>query len=197
MSRLILEDKHLRLNLKGEKNMRRLFIALLLLVPLAAHGAERPSPAPQAVVREFYATLKKTELQPLSQELKAVSAFLSSDLNRLIARAEEADEAYLRKYPEDKGMLGNGTCFFYGGGDCAFTTYNITKVSQAGDGVNVTVQLTLLDERPGYPSASWEDVVELKKEKERWVIDDIGYFGTKASRELKDGIDEDRKALQK
>jgi hypothetical protein len=176
--------------------MRKILLALSLAASLSAHGAGT-APSPESVVETFYAALMKTPAPPLVEELKALSVFLSQDLNGLIAGAQQAEAAYLKKYPTDKGILGNGTCFFYGGGDCAFTSYRVVKTLQSHDAVKVTVHLTLLDSRPGYPATSWQNVVALKREKERWVINDIEYFGSSASRNLKDATDEARRAVQR
>jgi hypothetical protein len=111
--------------------------------------------------------------------------------------AQNAEAAYLRKYPTDKGILGDGTCFFYGGGDCSFTSYRVVLTKHTGDDVKITIQLTLVDDRPGYASVSWDNVVELKLENARWVIGDIAYFGTTASEVLKGSTEEARRAVQK
>lgn len=178
--------------------MRKILIIIFLFVfPLAAYGADSSLPAPETVVSEFYAALKKTESQPLPQALRTLSAFLSRDMNALITSARNADEAYLKKYPADKGILGNGTCFFYGGGDCTFTSFKVLKGSRTGDLATVRVRLILTDTRPGYPPASWDNRVALKREKEKWVISDIEYFGSGASQVLKEAIDEARDAVQK
>jgi hypothetical protein len=178
--------------------MRTIVITFALLATLsAAHGAKGFSPSPETAVRDFYSMLMKARPQPLSRQLKALSVFLGQNLNRLIANAQNAGAAYLKKYPTDKGILGDGTCFFYGGGDCSFTSYKVTNTSRTGDLVNVTVQLTLVDNRPGYPSASWDNMVELNREKDRWVINDIEYFDSKASKILKESTGEARSAVQR
>lgn len=176
--------------------MRLVVIVFFLLASVPAPGADNSSPAPETVVRDLYTALMKARPQPLARELRALSVYLSKDLNRLIADAQRADAAYLKKNPTDKGILGDGTCFFYGGGDCSFTSYKITKTSRAGAVVTVTVHLTLTDSRPGFPSASWDNVVELKRENNRWVIDDIGYFDSKASKILRESTEEARSAVR-
>ena len=133
--------------------MRIFSMALALLTCLSAHGAGSLPSTPETVVHDFYATLLKPGPRPLSEELTELSVFLSQDLNHLIVNAQTADAAYLRKYPTDKGILGNGTCFFYGGGDCSFTSYRVMPAKDFGGTVKITVQLTLVDDRPGYPSA--------------------------------------------
>lgn len=164
-----------------------------------AHGADSPSPGPETVVRSFYAILMNPRPQSLPQELKKLSVFLSQDFRRLIANAQNAEADYLEKNPTNKGILGDGTCFFYAGGDCSFTSYKVTKTLRANDTAKVTVRLTftLPGNQYGYSSAEWDNVVELKREKDRWVIHDIEYFDSKASSLLKELTEEARSAVQK
>jgi hypothetical protein len=177
--------------------MKTFLLASFLVVSSWAYGADGQSTSPESIVGNFYTTLNSnTPASPLDEQLKALSGFLSQELNRLIASAQQAEAAYLNKYPTDKGILGNGTCFFFGGGDCSFTSYRITETRQANDTATVKVQLALTDCRPGYPVSSWENVVALQKEKEKWVINDIGYFGSSAARNLKVAIEEARRAVQ-
>ena len=162
-----------------------------------AHGAEPLSPGPETVVRDFYAALMNPMPQSLPQELRKLSVFLSQDFNRLIANAQSAEENYLEKNPTNKGFFGEGTCFFHAG-NCSFSSYKITKTLRASNTVKVTVQLTLIDGWSAHPSAeSWDNVVELKREKNSWVINDIEYFGFKASKLLKESTEEARSAVQK
>ena len=161
------------------------------------HGAGPSLPGPETVVRDFYAALMNPRPQSLSQDLKELSVFLSQDFNRLIANAQNAEADYLEKNPTNKGFFGEGTCFFHAG-NCSFTSYKITKTLRASNTVKVTVLLTLIDGWSAHPSAeSWDNVVELKKENDRWVINDIEYFGLKASKLLKESAEEARSAVQK
>lgn len=175
----------------------------LLIVGLlnsgCAHGADSSSPSPETVVRSFYAILMNPSPQSLPQELKKLSVFLSQDFSRLIENAQSAQADYLEKNPTNKGILGDGTCFFYAGGDCSFTAYRVAKALRASDTAKVTVHLTfaLPGSQPDYSPAEWENVVELKREKNRWVINDIEYFNSKASSLLKELTEEARSAVQK
>lgn len=164
-----------------------------------AHGADSSSSAPETVVSSFYAILMNPRPQSLPQELKNLSVFLSQDFGRLIANAQSAEADYLEKNPTNKGILGDGTCFFYAGGDCSFTSYKVTKTLRASDAAKVTVQLTLAlpGSQPDHSPAEWENVVELKREKNRWVINDIEYFNTKASSLLRELTEEARSAVQR
>ena len=160
------------------------------------HGADSSLPGPEAVVRDFYAALMNAKPQPLAQKLRELSVFLSQDFNRLIANAQSAEQNYLEKNPTNKGFFGEGTCFFHAG-NCSFTSYKITKTLRASNTVKVTVQLTLVDGWSAHPYAeSWDNVVELKREKDRWLINDIEYFGFKASKLLKESTEEARSAVQ-
>ena len=167
-----------------------MLVACMLAVPGMAHaGQVALPPEPEAVVREFYAALQSDKPETLTRKLKAISPLLSQDFNRLIADARRAQAEYLWKNPTDKGFLGNGVCFFYGGGDCDFTSYKITRVARAGDKADVTVLLTLVDRWSDRPSDTvWENVVEMKRERGKWVINDVAYFGDKASLSLIEGM---------
>jgi hypothetical protein len=135
--------------------------------------------------------------RPLPEALRTLSRFLSHDLTVLIADAMKADDEYLRKNPTDKGFLGDGTCFFYGGGDCDFSSYRVIGMKSKGHAVEARVELTLKNmNRPKDPPTTWIDTVTLVQEKDTWVIRDIGYFGEKASHILKDDIQEARKGVR-
>ena len=87
--------------------MRTIVIALFLISSLVVRGANASSRTPESIVQDFYATLQKTLSKPLPQALRSLSRFLSRDLNTLIAEAQRADDAYLKKNPTDKPFLGD------------------------------------------------------------------------------------------
>jgi len=161
-----------------------------------AYGADNLLSSPENVVDSFYNTITRYRKKSFSSELKALSVFLDKDFNALIQNAQKADTAYLKKYPTDKGILGDGTCFFYGGGDCFYTSYKITNIEMNDDNAKISVHLILTDERPGYPCFEWDNFVYLKKEKNKWLIHDIGYFETNATKVLQESIEDALSAVR-
>ena len=177
--------------------MRMLLLPFVIVTLLASQGKETSTHAPELVVQVFYATLQKTMSSPLPQALRALSKFLTHDFNKLIAEAVIADDAYLKKNPGEKGFLGDGTCFFYGGGDCDFSSYKVGEVKKKGERIEVHVELSVKDmNRPKNPPYTWTDVVILTRENDKWLIQDIQYFNSAASGVLKDNIEEARKEAQ-
>ena len=156
-------------------------ILALLLIAVTALGAQGGLQSPNDIVRLFYESLKNP-LPDLSRDLDRLSPFLSVHLSGLLEQARTADALYSTKFPTDVPPFGHGTCVFYGGGDCDFSSYSVLAVNRHGATVQATVELLLKDgNRPSQPPYRWLNTVMLKTERGRWVIDDIKYFDGGAS----------------
>lgn len=158
---------------------RFVLIARLLVMAVMADAAfaDLP-PEPEDVAHKFYAALGSSERGIFEQQRKALSPLLSQNLNRLIVDALRAAAEYQRKNPTDKGTMVDGSCFFYGGRECSFTSYKIVRVARTSGKANVTVLLALVDQ---WTDATWENVLEMKQEGGKWVIDDVAHGNDKAS----------------
>ena len=165
--------------------MRTTILLVLLFASGAALSADNSSGKPGPIVRDFYAELAKVRTG-LRQELKHLSPFLTSHLNELTDRAFVANESYRKRFPTEAPPFEHGSCEFYGGGDCHFSSYKVLKTDKRGATMRTTVELTLIDtNRPGEPPHVWRDTVILKMELGRWAIDDIENPNGKASETLK------------
>jgi hypothetical protein len=169
----------------------------LLFVPLTAFAADQSIQALETVVRSYYAALAKP--QPgLREALKTLSPFFSVRLNKLVKHARAADELYAERFPTDVPPFEHGTCVFYGGGDCDFSSYEVQTATARGLEATVQVELSLTDRnRPGEPPYRWVNTLILTTERGRWVIDDIEYFDTKASDALREIIKEVQGSIRK
>ncbi len=106
--------------------------------------------------------------------------------NELVGRALTADNAYSKKFPDDAPPFEHGSCVFYDGGDCSFSSYRLMETDRDDALAKTTVELSLTDpNRPSRPPYRWQDTVTLKKMGGRWVIDEVEYPDGKASDTLK------------
>jgi large subunit ribosomal protein L7/L12 len=163
-----------------------------LAPPLTVLAADQSTEAVKTVVRSYYAALAKP--QPgLREELKTLSPFFSAHLNKLVKQARAADDLYAKRFPTDVPPFEHGTCVFYGGGDCDFSSYEVVAATAQGAAGKATVELALIDRnRPGEPPYRWVNALILKTERGKWVIDDIEYFDTRASDALREITKEGR-----
>ena len=140
---------------------------------------------------DFYAANAKLPAVTNLSQAEPFTKFLSSDLYRLMKRALEADEAYLKKNPTDKGYFGDGVSFV--GNPDGSTSYLIkTVIPVAPKSVKVEVRFSYIDKRkPKEWSSTWSNVIHLTLENNRWMIDDIEYRdGGRLSADLKKAIEE-------
>lgn len=168
--------------------MRTVAIRLLplLFLPLTAFAADQSTETLETVVRSYYAALAKPQAG-LREALKTLSPFFSAHLNKLVKQARAADDLYAKRFPTDAPPFEHGTCVFYGGGDCDFSSYEVVTATAQGAAAKATVELALIDRnRPAEPPYRWVNTLILKTEHGKWVIDDIEYFDTRASDALRE-----------
>jgi hypothetical protein len=165
--------------------MLKIPLLVPLFVSLAAFGEDGTSGAPEATIRSFYARLAKPQAD-LRRALKAVSPFLSPQLNKLVRRAWVADESFRKRFPNEAPPFEHGTCVFYGGGDCDFSSFKVLRAQRDGATIKCTMELALTDRnRPNEPSYRWLNTVILMKDHNQWVIVDTEVPGGRASESLK------------
>ena len=143
------------------------FVLLLLLSACATTTA----PAPQSVVSDFYeayVALHPPGL-PDGAALERLRPFLSEQLQQLIAAALQQRDAFEKAHPDEKPPFVDGDQFsslFEGP-----KSFAIARTDALSDDTwSVHVQFT-------NDEAHWEDVVVVKKERGRYVIDDVLYSG--------------------
>lgn len=150
--------------------MRAQLIAWLVLLGLfAAFGCSSDSPS--TPVSEFYALYLKLHPSglPTQEETQAMAPYLSERLLQLIDKARSCQDTYKREYPEDKPPWADGCLFaslFEGP-----THFKITHVAVNSDGTS-TVSIHF-----SYKTTEWEDSVIVRKEANRFVIDDFVMSG--------------------
>ena len=137
--------------------------AAILLVAAAAM-------TPRSAVAHFYTEYLKQPVGglPSGAQLEALRPMLSRSLHRSVVRALEYQEAWSRKHPDEKPPFVDGdhfTSVFEGA-----KSFDIVRV--AGERVRVRFHA------PG--ATDWEDVVVVKKEGGRYVIDDVIFGGAGA-----------------
>ena len=165
--------------------MLKIPLLVPLFVSVVAFEADGTSGAPEATIRSFYTTLAKPQAD-LRRDLKAVSPFLSPQLKKLVGRAWVADESFRRRFPHEAPPFEHGTCVFYGGGDCDFSSFKVLRTQRDSATIKCTVELALIDRnRPNEPPYRWLNTVMLTMDHNQWVIADIEVPGGRASESLR------------
>ena len=145
-------------------------ILLLLLAcwaPIAGQG-ERTSP--QAIAGRFYRTYLKLNVRglPNEKELKALSPFLSGDLQQLFNDARSTQQKYIREHPDDKPPWIEGNLFtslFEGA-----NSFRLGAPRIKGTRAEVPVFLAY---RGGGSTSRWSDVLVLTRTRDGWRVWDI------------------------
>jgi len=145
-------------------------VAFLLVAVLAVScaAAERP----QSVVDAFYSAHlpHRTGGLPSGDELRRLQPFLSQRLHGLITAALAYQEDWVKRNPPDeKPPFVDGDYFssvFEGPG-----SFKVSRVVKEQDGWHVHVRFKY------EPAPDWEDVVVVKQENGRYVIDDVLFSG--------------------
>ncbi len=146
-----------------------LFLVLLLAcwAPVAGQ-AERTSP--QVTANRFYRTYLRLNVRglPNEKEVKALSPFLSRDLQQLFKDARSTQEKYIREHPDDKPPWNDGDLFtslFEGANSFRLGTPRIM-----GARAEVPVNLAY---RGGGSTSRWSDVLVLTRTRDGWRVWDI------------------------
>lgn len=169
--------------------MRTLARSLLLALASLSVSCARAAPGPSDVVRDFYATYLKSGQTglPTGKELDRLRPFLSKDLLHLMAGAEAYQKDYATKNPDDKPPFIEGDLFsslFEGP-----TSFAVDSAKKAGAGYQVGVRFEYRDPNGKSAPTRWRDVVDVKAEEGRFVIDDVELLGNwefKAGRRLRE-----------
>jgi hypothetical protein len=145
---------------------------LLLVAALVASGGCASAERPQSVVDAFYSAHLPHRMGglPSGDELRRLQPFLSQRLHGLITAALAYQEDWIKQNPPDeKPPFVDGDYFsslFEGP-----SSFKVSRVVKEQDGWHVHVQFK-------YDSApDWEDVVVVKQEDGRYVIDDVLFSG--------------------
>jgi len=150
------------------------FILTLTLLALLACWAPVAGQAlrstPQLTANRFYRTYLKLQVRglPNDKQLKALSPFLSRDLQQLLEDARSAQAKYIREHPDDKPPWGDGDLFsslFEGA-----RSFRLGPPSIKGARAEVPVQLTYRD---GGSISRWSDVLVLTRTGDGWRVWDI------------------------
>lgn len=145
------------------------------LVVLAMLGCELRRPVdPANVAEQFYAATRAARVDgaPSPEQLAALAPYLSDSLHALLAAAQRLQEADMARAPDEKPAFADGDLF-------SSLFEGPTAVTAVSDSVRgpthaVTLRMTY---REAEPPTEWSDVVVLRTEHGRWVIDDIEYGG--------------------
>ena len=148
--------------------LKAAFAAALLAVLGGCASAQRP----ESVVDAFYSAYLpgRSGGLPSGDELRRLQPFLSQRLYGLIVAALEHQEDWVKRNPPDeKPPFVDGDYFsslFEGPG-----SFQVSRTEAVPDGWHVHVHFK-------YGSApDWEDVIVVKQENGRYVIDDVLFSG--------------------
>ena len=148
--------------------LRSLLLASVLVLDTAAGAAQTAS----GVVAEFYGAYIEARPAGLPEgvALARLRPLLSKRLHALIVAANAYQEDFGRRHPDEKPPFVDGdhfTSVFEGP-----QTFEITRVVRKGKSHDVHVRFG-----GGEGAAPWTDVVVVKKESGRFVIDDVRFSG--------------------
>lgn len=152
--------------------MKHAIPTLILLVLLACSPsvAGQRAASPRVTAERFYRTYLKLNVRglPNDKELKALSPFLSSDLQQLFKDARTVQQRYIREHPDDKPPWAEGDLFtslFEGA-----NSFRLGVPKIEGDRAEVPVALAY---RGGNSTSRWSDVLVLTRTAGGWRVWDI------------------------
>ena len=138
---------------------------LLTAASIALLAAEVPTAAPEQAVQDFLTSYQSIRVSglPGAAASRKLGAFLSAGLQAAMTKARAEQARCVKAHPDDKGPWIEGDMF-----SSNFEGFSTFRVGPA-DGARITVKF----EYEGIPS--WTDQVELVKQGNRWLIDDVLY----------------------
>lgn len=147
-------------------------VVLLTIGELIAFG-QKTDP-PKTVANNFYAQLFYLRIRglPDTDQMKAISPFLSSGVRALILRDQTKQTVFIKKHPDEKPPWIEGDLFsslFEG-----TTAFRIGNVRKRGSTTEVDVQLEYLADGQ---DTKWTDTAVLKQFGGKWLITNIIYEG--------------------
>jgi hypothetical protein len=145
-------------------------ILLLLLACWAPVAGQRERRSPQVTADRFYRTYLKLKVRglPNEKELKALSPFLTRDLQQLFKDARSTQQKYIREHPDDKPPWADGDLFtslFEGA-----NSFRLGEPRIKGARAEVPVHLAY---RGGGSTSRWSDVLVLTRTADGWRVWDI------------------------
>ena len=151
------------------------FALSLLMAPLG-WGEETPE-SPESLVRGFYAAYFETRPTglPTEAELKILSPYFSSELTALFVRARKVQAEYRKRHPDDKPPLIEGDLFsslFEGP-----TGFEVGPTERIDQRYKVYVRFSRVDPRDAQDVFRWEDAVIVRRQGNRFVIEDFEFLG--------------------
>lgn len=165
---------------------RAAVVALVALVAGCARSATVPAPtplpptgcgpsgSPTGVVCQFYE--RYLDLRPVglpTEEQQAeLSPLLTERLQRMISVARARQSEFAEQFPGEKPPLVDG-CLFASlfEGPTSFELASAPPVVTADGGTRIAVKFRTDDD------FAWEDVVVVRREPDRFAIDDVEYAG--------------------
>ena len=145
-------------------------LILVLLLACWTPVAGQRATSPRVTAERFYRTYLKLNVRglPNDTELKALSPFLSRDLEQLFRDARTAQQKYIREHPDDKPPWAEGDLFtslFEGA-----NSFRVGVPKIEGDRAEVPVVLAY---RSGNSTSQWADVLVLTRTANSWRVWDI------------------------
>jgi hypothetical protein len=159
-------------------------ILLSLLGTLLAIAPARAADGPATTVERFYATYipNRHGGLPSGAELERLQPFLSQRLHRLIVDAWASNESWAKRHPDEPSEAGEPPVIYkppFVDGDYFSSVFEGPKtfkveraVGNDARGWKVHVQFWHDADEKG-----WKDVVVVRKERGRYVIDDVLFSG--------------------
>jgi hypothetical protein len=139
-------------------------------------GEETPE-SPESLVRGFYAACFETRPTglPTEAELKILSPYFSSELTALFVRARKVQADYRKRHPDDKPPLIEGDLFsslFEGP-----TGFEVGPAEKMDQRYKVYVRFSRVDSGNLKDVFRWEDAVIVRRQGNRFVIEDFEFLG--------------------
>lgn len=143
--------------------------------PLSGSAAE-PGREPGSAVGAFYKVYLTTRPLgvPQAKELTRFKPFLSTELQRLLNEAGQAEQHYHEATKGEAPPLAEGDLFtslFEGP-----TAFRVRACEFQANSTSCSVEFTYVDPRDR-SSHKWQDKVYLVRESSRWLVDDVEYLG--------------------
>ena len=152
------------------KYVMPILILFFLLVAWAPVAGQVNRTTPDVTADRFYRTYLKFNVRglPNEKELKALSPFLSRDLQQLFKDARSTQQKYIREHPDDKPPWDDGDLFtslFEGA-----NSFRLGAPRKKGARAEVPVYLAY---RGGGSTTRWSDVLVLTRTRDGWRVWDI------------------------
>jgi hypothetical protein len=145
-------------------------IILLVVLVMGSGSVFAQQQNPEAFAGSFYQKYLELNIRGLPDErqLKALSPFLSEDLQRLFVKARAEQQQFIKKNPEEKPPWIEGDLFtslFEGA-----RSFKVGKAKKRGNYVDVSVGF---EYQEGGSTSRWNDELVLVRTKNGWRVHDV------------------------